>query len=160
MLQVDAKTGRSGYAPAWVNEWVHGVCEKPRVKCGDSSNQAFFSVSDRALLDHLPGNQVFGVYSLLQDETCWLLAVDIDSPLNRDFGVFVATLAVGKTVAGAYLPAERGCSTLVLVHRQPLLEQWFAQLSPFLDIESKVIGRIGGGKRRITGRSLPASSSP
>jgi len=26
----NARTGRKGYAPACANEWVHGVCEKPR----------------------------------------------------------------------------------------------------------------------------------
>ena len=26
------KTGRSGYAPACANEWVRGICEKPRIK--------------------------------------------------------------------------------------------------------------------------------
>ena len=25
------KTGKSGYAPACANEWVRGICEKPRV---------------------------------------------------------------------------------------------------------------------------------
>src|SRR6266478_4938215 len=29
------KTGRSGYQPACANEWVRGICEKPRVKCAD-----------------------------------------------------------------------------------------------------------------------------
>jgi hypothetical protein len=29
------KTGKSGYAPACANEWVRGVCEKPRIKCSD-----------------------------------------------------------------------------------------------------------------------------
>ena len=28
-------TGKSGYAPACANEWRAGVCEKPRIKCGD-----------------------------------------------------------------------------------------------------------------------------
>ena len=28
-------SGKSGYAPACSNEWVRGVCEKPRVKCAD-----------------------------------------------------------------------------------------------------------------------------
>ena len=28
-------SGKSGYAPACGNEWRAGVCEKPRVKCGD-----------------------------------------------------------------------------------------------------------------------------
>jgi hypothetical protein len=27
------RTGKSGYAPACGNEWVRGVCEKPRIKC-------------------------------------------------------------------------------------------------------------------------------
>ena len=26
------RTGRSGYAPAFANEWVRGICEKPRIK--------------------------------------------------------------------------------------------------------------------------------
>jgi hypothetical protein len=29
------KTGKSGYAPACANEWVRGICEKPRIKCAD-----------------------------------------------------------------------------------------------------------------------------
>jgi hypothetical protein len=29
------KTGRAGYAPACANEWVRGVCEKPRIKCAE-----------------------------------------------------------------------------------------------------------------------------
>src|SRR6266478_9466544 len=29
------KTGRAGYAPACGNEWIRGICEKPRIKCAD-----------------------------------------------------------------------------------------------------------------------------
>lgn len=72
--------------------------------------------------------------------------------LRYDFGVFVAPPGVGKTVLGTYLVAKRGRSTLVLVHRQPLLDQWVAQLSMFLGLEEKEIGRIGGGKRKPNGR--------
>lgn len=72
--------------------------------------------------------------------------------LRHDFGVFVAPPGVGKTVLGTYLVAKRARSTLVLVHRQPLLDQWVAQLSMFLGLEEKEIGRIGGGKRKANGR--------
>jgi hypothetical protein len=34
----NAKQERSGYAPACANEWVRGVCEKPKVKCGECPN--------------------------------------------------------------------------------------------------------------------------
>jgi superfamily II DNA or RNA helicase len=72
--------------------------------------------------------------------------------LEHDTGVFVAPPGIGKTVLGTYLVAQRACSTLILVHRKPLLEQWIAQLAMFLGIDEKRIGRIGGGKRKPNGR--------
>jgi len=72
------RTGKKGYTPACANEWVRGVCEKPRVKCGKCPNQAFLPVSAGAVLDHLQGRQVMGVYPMLKDETCWFLAIDFD----------------------------------------------------------------------------------
>lgn len=77
-LWTNKTTGRKGYAPACANEWVRGICEKPRVKCGECPNQAFFPVTDQVILDHLQGRHVIGVYPLLTDETCWLLAADFD----------------------------------------------------------------------------------
>lgn len=77
-LWENQRTGKKGYAPACSNEWVRGICEKPRAKCGECPNQAFISVSDQVILDHLQGRHVIGVYPLLKDETCWFLAVDFD----------------------------------------------------------------------------------
>lgn len=72
--------------------------------------------------------------------------------LGHDTGVLVAPPGIGKTVLGTYLVAQRARSTLILVHRKPLLEQWIAQLAIFLDVDEKEIGRIGGGQRRPNGR--------
>ncbi|SFJ75053.1 TOTE conflict system archaeo-eukaryotic primase domain-containing protein [Methylophaga sulfidovorans] len=33
--------GRSGYSVACDNEWVNGVCNKPRIKCQDCSHRKF-----------------------------------------------------------------------------------------------------------------------
>jgi len=77
-LWTNSKSGKRGYAPACANDWVRGVCEKPRVKCGQCPNQAFVPVEDRVVLDHLLGHHVIGVYPLLTDETCWFLAIDLD----------------------------------------------------------------------------------
>jgi len=71
--------------------------------------------------------------------------------LACDTGVLAATTAFGKTVIGAWLIAERRVSTLVLVHRRQLLEQWIERLAMFLGLPSEAIGRIGGGRRRPTG---------
>ena len=69
----------------------------------------------------------------------------------HDIGVLAATTAFGKTVIAAWLIAQRGVNTLVLVNRQQLMEQWVERLSVFLGVPAKTIGRIGGGKKKPTG---------
>jgi hypothetical protein len=72
------KTGKPGYAPACRNKFVAGLCELPRIKCVECTNQAFLPFNGAALLGHLTGRHVMGVYPMLEDETCWFLAVDFD----------------------------------------------------------------------------------
>jgi len=78
------KTGRSGYAPACGNEWVRGLCEKPRIKCANCLNRAFLPVDADAVRCHLTGVDekgkpfVMGIYPMLPDETCRFLALDLD----------------------------------------------------------------------------------
>ena len=76
----------------------------------------------------------------------------INEILKYENGVLSAPPGFGKTVIGAYLTASRGCSTLVLVHRKELLDQWIARLSLFLGIDPKEIGKIGSGKNKPNGR--------
>lgn len=47
-LWTNSTTRRKGYAPACAKEWVRGVCEKPRVKCGECPNQAFLPSRTRS----------------------------------------------------------------------------------------------------------------
>jgi superfamily II DNA or RNA helicase len=75
----------------------------------------------------------------------------VEELLRHEVGIFVAPPGSGKTVVGAWLAAARKCSTLVLVHRKPLLDQWIAQLSRFLDVSPKAIGVIGSGKSKANG---------
>lgn len=69
----------------------------------------------------------------------------------HDDGVLAATTAFGKTVVAAWMIAKRGVNTLVLVHREQLMEQWVERLATFLGIPAKSIGRIGGGRKKPTG---------
>jgi superfamily II DNA or RNA helicase/very-short-patch-repair endonuclease len=71
--------------------------------------------------------------------------------LAHDTGVLSAATAFGKSVVAAWLIAQRRVNTLVLVHRQQLLEQWVERLSTFLGLPPVAIGRIGGGRKRPTG---------
>ncbi len=74
-----------------------------------------------------------------------------EAMLKHDTGVLAATTAFGKTVVAAWLIAQRGVNTLVLVHRRQLLDQWIERLATFLDLPAKSIGRIGGGRNKPTG---------
>lgn len=96
----NAKTGKSGYAPACRNEWMKGVCGKPQIKCGECPNQAFIPVNADIARKHLAGDgagayvrdHTKGVYPILQDETCWFLAADFDKQhWRRDAAAFLET---------------------------------------------------------------------
>ncbi len=76
----------------------------------------------------------------------------VTAMLNHDVGVLCAPTAFGKTVTAAALIARRGVNTLVLVHRTELLKQWQERLQSYLGIGKDVIGSIGGGKARPTGK--------
>lgn len=84
-IRWEGKTsGKSGYVPACANEWRAGVCHKPRIKCGDCSNRLLIPLSDAVIYDHLAGEHTVGVYPLLEDDTCYFLAVDFDEADWRD----------------------------------------------------------------------------
>lgn len=74
-----------------------------------------------------------------------------DALAAHDTGVLAATTAFGKTVVAAWLISRRGVSTLILVHRLQLMEQWMERLSTFLGLSIRDIGRIGGGRSRPNG---------
>jgi superfamily II DNA or RNA helicase len=83
-LWQNQKSGKKGYSPVCSNEWVRGVCEKPRVKCGECPNQAFPPVTADVMLNHLQGRHVIGIYPMLTDETCCFLAADFDKACWRE----------------------------------------------------------------------------
>lgn len=75
----ESKTsGKAGYSPACANEWLAGLCEKPRIKCSDCNNRLLLPLSDAVIYDHLAGSHTIGVYPLLENDSCYFLAVDFD----------------------------------------------------------------------------------
>ena len=86
----ESRAGRAGYAPACANEWVPGVCGKPRIKCAECPSRRFLAVNDEVIRWHLSGVDeggkrfVMGIYPMLLDETCHFLAVDFDGQAWAD----------------------------------------------------------------------------
>ncbi len=106
-----------------------------------------------------------GIKTIIRDERVAALPIDVEfsgqlRPLQKDAvsmivqhdeGILCAPTAFGKTAVAAWLIAARKVNTLVLVHRQQLLDQWHARLAMFLNLPAKSIGQIGGGKSERTG---------
>ena len=138
---------------------------KPRIISCAEDHTAHLALPRGCLEDTLKLFKSLGIKTTLQDQRCQGTPIPhtfrgtlrddqqaaASAMLRHDTGVLAATTAFGKTVLGAWLIAQRGVNTLVLVHRQQLLEQWIARLSEFLGVKTKEIGRLGGGKKRLTG---------
>ena len=71
--------------------------------------------------------------------------------MKHDDGLICAPTAFGKTAVASCLIAKRAVNTLVVVHRQQLLDQWRERLAMFLDTPIDQIGQIGGGKTKRAG---------
>ncbi|MBI3900675.1 MAG: restriction endonuclease subunit R, partial [Chlamydiia bacterium] len=83
-------TQKPGYFPACGNEWVYGICEKPKIKCSECKHKRFLPLTEDVIRWHLSGHDdtgkefVLGIYPLLLDETCFFLVVNFDQPAWQD----------------------------------------------------------------------------
>lgn len=74
-----------------------------------------------------------------------------DALARHDLGVLVAPPGSGKTVIACAVIAHHRVPTLVIVDRQPLVEQWRDRLTEHLKLDTKQIGQIGSGRRKAKG---------
>lgn len=90
-----------------------GNSGKLRIKCGDCTHRQLLPVSDLVIYQHLAGTHTAGLYPLLEDDSCYFLAVDFDeAEWQKDASAFMrscdelgvpAVLEISRSRQGAHV---------------------------------------------------------
>ena len=70
---------------------------------------------------------------------------------KSDFSICVAPPGFGKTLLGAKMFEIRACSTLIVVNKNMLLNQWIERFVDYFGYDKKDIGYLGKGKNKLNG---------
>src|SRR5579862_8788130 len=95
------KDGTWAYRPAGKRDWQAVLASRPEdYRKVDRETRTLYAVTDEVIRQHLTGKETIGIYPLLVDETCWLLAADFDKKTWQD-----DSLAFLATCQSARIPA-------------------------------------------------------
>ena len=140
------KSGKSGYQPSCRNEWLRGICKKPKVKCNECENRDFLPITDEVIRSHLLGedlqkrskrNFTIGVYPLLIDETCWFLAIDFDKESwMEDASAFLDTCEHYKVPAALERSRSGNGGHIWIFFPEPIQAHLARKLGSFLVTET------------------------
>jgi len=140
----ESSRGKSGYSPACENEWVDGICRKPSVKCADCRDRKLLPLIDQVIFDHLTGKLVIGLYPLLNDDTCRLLAIDFDEGDWKDDATAFTAVCRELSVPAALEVSRSGKGAHVWI--------FFASAIPAVEarrLGSALISRTCAGRRQL-----------
>lgn len=70
---------------------------------------------------------------------------------KNDFSICVAPPGFGKTLIGAKMFELRACTTLIIVNKNMLLNQWIERFVDYFSYNKKDIGYLGKSKNKLNG---------
>jgi len=70
---------------------------------------------------------------------------------SKNYSICVAPPGFGKTLIAAKVFESRSCKTLIIVHKNILLEQWISRFIEYFGYTKKDIGFLGKGQNKLNG---------
>lgn len=136
-LWTSKKTGGKGYSPVCENEWINGVCKKPAIKCGECNSRKLSPVTDDVIRRHLEGNITIGIYPMLEDETCYFLAIDFDRQTwQEDIKAFIGTCKHNNIPASLERSRSGNGGHIWIFFSEPIPAALARQMGSFLITET------------------------
>ncbi len=108
-------------------------------------NRVSFKIEDKTFFENIDTKRVLFELRKEQQEA-------INKILKKRFSICVAPPGFGKTLIGAKIFEQRACSTLVIVNKNMLLDQWRDRFVDYFGYLKKDIGFLGKGKNRLNGK--------
>jgi len=72
-----------------------------------------------------------------------------DEIMKKDFCLAVAPPGFGKTLLAAQIITQRSVNTLIIVHKNMLLDQWIDRFVEYFNMDKKDIGYLGKSKNTL-----------
>jgi len=108
-------------------------------------NKVDFKIDDKTYCEEIETKKVLFELRNEQQEA-------IDRILKKRFSICVAPPGFGKTLLGAKMFEQRACSTLIIVNKNMLLDQWRDRFVEYFDYKRADIGFLGKSKNKLNGK--------
>ncbi|NVJ52834.1 MAG: DEAD/DEAH box helicase family protein [Campylobacteraceae bacterium] len=109
------------------------------------TNNVDFRIDDKTYSEEIETKKVLYTLRPEQQEA-------IDKMLKKRFSICVAPPGFGKTLLGAKMFEQRACSTLIIVNKNMLLDQWRDRFVEYFDYKKAEIGFLGKSKNKLNGK--------
>ena len=103
-----------------------------------------FSFIDNRILKHIETKKV--TFNLRPEQNDAIKEIK-----KSDYSICVAPPGFGKTLLGAKIFELRACSTLIVVNKNMLLNQWIERFVDYFGYDKKDIGYLGKGYNKLNG---------
>ena len=129
------KDGKRTFSPACKNRPnLTGFCPN---KCSECSNKQYAGITEKEIKRHLYGVDTFGIYPLMKDDCCQLLAVDFDDDDFKESALAFSRICHKHSLDNIIEISSSGCGAHVwLFFSKPIKASKVRRLGTYLIYEA------------------------